>query len=41
MSGNLQADAVFAAIFLLSLLGIILFLLIGFIEKQLLKNKAR
>ncbi|MGZ4162281.1 MAG: ABC transporter permease, partial [Neobacillus sp.] len=40
MSGNLQADAVFAAIFLLSLLGIILFLLIGFIEKQLLKNKV-
>ena len=41
MSGNLQADAVFAAIFLLSLLGIVLFLLIGFIEKQLLKNKTR
>lgn len=41
MSGNLQADAVFAAIFLLSLLGIILFLLIGFIERQLLKNKIR
>jgi putative hydroxymethylpyrimidine transport system permease protein len=41
MSGNLQADAVFAAIFLLSLLGIVLFLLIGFVEKQLLKNKIR
>lgn len=41
MSGNLQADAVFAAIFLLSLLGIILFLLIGLLEKQLLKNKKR
>ncbi|MFJ5716382.1 ABC transporter permease [Neobacillus sp. NPDC093127] len=41
MSGNLQADAVFAAIFLLSLLGIVLFLLISFIEKQLLKNKIR
>jgi putative hydroxymethylpyrimidine transport system permease protein len=41
MSGNLQADAVFAAIFLLSLLGIILFLIIGFIEKQLLKNNHR
>jgi putative hydroxymethylpyrimidine transport system permease protein len=41
MSGNLQADAVFAAIFLLSLLGIILFLLIDLIEKQLLKNKIR
>ena len=39
MSGNLQADAVFASIFLLSLLGIVLFLLIGFIEKQLLKNR--
>ncbi len=41
MSGNLQADAVFAAIFLLSLLGIVLFLLIGLLEKQLLKNKLR
>lgn len=41
MSGNLQADAVFAAIFLLSLLGIILFLIISFIEKQLLKNNHR
>jgi putative hydroxymethylpyrimidine transport system permease protein len=41
MSGNLQADAVFAAIFLLSLLGIILFLIIGFVEKQLLKNNHR
>src|SRR3954468_13365470 len=40
MSGSLQADAVFAAIFLLSLLGIILFLLISLIEKQLLKNKV-
>ncbi|MEH7336347.1 ABC transporter permease [Neobacillus drentensis] len=41
MSGNLKADAVFAAIFLLSLLGIVLFLLIGFVEKQLLKNQNR
>jgi putative hydroxymethylpyrimidine transport system permease protein len=41
MSGNLQADAVFAAIFLLSLMGIMLFLLIGLLEKQLLKNKIR
>jgi putative hydroxymethylpyrimidine transport system permease protein len=41
MSGNLQADAVFAAIFLLSLLGIVLFLCVGFIEKLLLKNKIR
>ncbi|QCJ42449.1 ABC transporter permease [Bacillus sp. S3] len=41
MSGNLQADAVFAAIFLLSLLGIVLFLLIRLLEKQLLKNKVR
>jgi putative hydroxymethylpyrimidine transport system permease protein len=40
MSGSLQADAVFAAIFLLSLLGIVLFLLISLIEKQLLKNKV-
>jgi putative hydroxymethylpyrimidine transport system permease protein len=39
MSGNLQADAVFAAIFLLSFLGIALFLFIGFVEKQFLKNK--
>jgi putative hydroxymethylpyrimidine transport system permease protein len=41
MSGNLQADAVFAAIFLLSLLGIVLFLCVGLIEKQVLKNKIR
>ncbi len=41
MSGNLKADAVFAAIFLLSLMGIVLFLLISLIEKQLLKNKFR
>lgn len=41
MSGNLQADAVLAAIFLLSLLGIILFLIIGLIEKQLLKHNHR
>jgi putative hydroxymethylpyrimidine transport system permease protein len=41
MSGNLKADAVFAAIFLLSLLGIVLFLLISLIEKQLLKKKFR
>ncbi|MBT2736411.1 ABC transporter permease [Bacillus sp. ISL-7] len=41
MSGNLQADSVFAAIFLLSLLGIVLFLFIGLLEKQLLKNKIR
>lgn len=41
MSGNLQADAVFAAIFLLSLLGIVLFLLVGLLEKVLLKNKFR
>jgi putative hydroxymethylpyrimidine transport system permease protein len=39
MSGNLQADAVFAAIFLLSLMGIVLFLLISLLEKQLMKNK--
>lgn len=41
MSGNLQADAVFAAIFLLSLLGIVLFLFISLAEKQLLKNRTR
>lgn len=41
MSGNLQADAVFAAILLLSLLGIVLFLLIGLAERLLLKNKTR
>ncbi|WP_027415360.1 ABC transporter permease [Aneurinibacillus terranovensis] len=39
MSGNMQADAVFAAVFLLSLLGIVLFLLIAFFEKRVLKNK--
>jgi len=38
MSGNLQADAVFAAIFLLSLLGIVLFLLISLVEKRLVRN---
>lgn len=41
MSGNLQADAVFAAIFLLSLLGIVLFLLISLVEKKLVKNLIR
>jgi putative hydroxymethylpyrimidine transport system permease protein len=41
MSGNLKADAVFAAIFLLSLLGIVLFLIISLIERQVLKNKFR
>ncbi|EKN70805.1 binding-protein-dependent transport systems inner membrane component [Neobacillus bataviensis LMG 21833] len=41
MSGNLKADAVFAAIFLLSLIGIVLFLCISFIEKYLLKNIIR
>jgi putative hydroxymethylpyrimidine transport system permease protein len=41
MSSNLQADAVFAAIFLLSLMGLILFLCITFIEKQILKKKLR
>jgi putative hydroxymethylpyrimidine transport system permease protein len=41
MSGNLQADAVFAAVFLLSLMGIVLFLLISLLEKQLLKNRVR
>lgn len=41
MSGNLQADSVFASIFLLSMLGIVLFLLTGLLEKQVLKNKNR
>lgn len=41
MSSNLKADAVFAAIFLLSLLGIVLFLIISLIERQVLKNKFR
>jgi len=41
MSGNLQADAVFAAVFLLSLMGIVLFLIIGLLEKQLLKHKLQ
>lgn len=40
MSGNLQADAVFAAIVLLSLLGIVLFVIISLVEKLLVK-KAR
>ncbi|WML56225.1 ABC transporter permease [Neobacillus sp. PS2-9] len=41
MSGNLKSDAVFAAIFLLSLLGIVLFLLISLVERQVLKNNFR
>lgn len=41
MSGSLQADAVFAAVFLLSLMGIVLFLIIELLEKQLLKHKLR
>lgn len=41
MSGDLQADAVFAAIFLLSLLGIFLFIIVSLLEKLLLKNKLR
>jgi putative hydroxymethylpyrimidine transport system permease protein len=41
MSGNLQADAVFAAVFLLSLMGIVLFLFISLLEKQLMKNRVR
>ena len=41
MSGNLQADSVFASIFLLSMLGIVLFLLIGLLEKQVLKKNNR
>ncbi|WP_141432728.1 ABC transporter permease [Bacillus sp. 03113] len=39
MSSNLQADAVFTAVILLSLLGIVLFLLIGLLEKRLLKGR--
>ncbi|OIK14942.1 ABC transporter permease [Bacillus sp. MUM 13] len=38
MSGNLQADAVFASVFLLSLLGMIFFFLITVIEKKVLKH---
>lgn len=41
MSGNLQADAVFAAVFLLSLMGIVLFVIIGLLEKQFFKHKMR
>jgi putative hydroxymethylpyrimidine transport system permease protein len=41
MSGNLQADAVFAAIFLLSLLGMALFICVSLIEKQFLRNNPR
>ncbi|MDP4170705.1 MAG: ABC transporter permease [Bacillota bacterium] len=40
-SGNLQADALFASIFLLSLMGIILFLFIGLVEKVFMKKKYR
>lgn len=41
MSGNLQADAVFAAIVLLSLLGIVLFCIINLVEKLLIKKARR
>lgn len=36
MSGNLNAEGVFAAITLLSLLGIILFLLVSYLEKKVI-----
>jgi putative hydroxymethylpyrimidine transport system permease protein len=39
MSGNMQADAVFASVFVLSVLGIVLFLIITFLEKILLKRR--
>ncbi|MED1204346.1 ABC transporter permease [Heyndrickxia acidicola] len=39
MSGNMEADAVFASVFILSLMGIALFLIIAFIEKKLLKRR--
>jgi len=38
MSGNLQADAVFAAIVLLSLLGMVLFMLVSLLEKWFVKR---
>ncbi|MBS4211328.1 ABC transporter permease [Neobacillus rhizophilus] len=41
MSSNLQSDSVFAAIFLLSLMGIVLFLFISLLEKNVIKNKIR
>ncbi|MGG4038161.1 ABC transporter permease [Heyndrickxia ginsengihumi] len=41
MSGTMQADALFAAVFLLSLLGILLFLLIHLLEKQIFKKRFR
>jgi putative hydroxymethylpyrimidine transport system permease protein len=39
MSGNMQADAVFASVFILSLMGIVLFLIIALLEKKLLKKR--
>jgi putative hydroxymethylpyrimidine transport system permease protein len=38
MSGSMRADALFAAVFLLSLLGIALFLLIALVEKKFTKR---
>jgi putative hydroxymethylpyrimidine transport system permease protein len=38
MAGNMEADALFAAVLLLSILGIILFLIISIVEKQILKR---
>jgi putative hydroxymethylpyrimidine transport system permease protein len=39
MSSNLEADALFAAIVILSLLGIFLYMLVSVIEKKLIKYK--
>lgn len=39
MSSSMHADATFAAVFLLSLMGIVLFLVVALVEKQVLRNK--
>ncbi|WP_306301579.1 ABC transporter permease [Heyndrickxia acidiproducens] len=41
MSGNLEAAAVFASVFLLAALGVVLFLFVTFAEKKFLKYKTR
>ncbi|MDQ8736314.1 ABC transporter permease [Paenibacillus sp. LHD-38] len=41
MSGNLNADSMFAAVFLLSLIGIVLFAAIVLLEKSIVKKRGK
>lgn len=40
MAGNMQSDEMFAAVFVLSALGVVLFLMIALLEKLLLKKRG-